>query len=88
MGNIYKIKPGEVGIRFGAMSPPIKDQLGEQGWWLPDDVSEAIQKDADAITRLAVRGLLGSNAKMRAHEKLVKNVCDLIAEHRPIPAGD
>lgn len=56
-------------IVFGALSPTIADQLGVSGppW-------RAFQADANAITRLKVRGVLSEREAHAARTRLVKRI--------------
>lgn len=68
-------KSGEpnVQIEFGAMAPPIGEQLAAiDGFeWEPERFA-CYQKLADAVTLLAVQGLLTFPAKDAARRKLAK----------------
>ncbi len=52
-------------VRFGAMAP----SLIEQGF---DDMDGHLQKDIDAITRLAIRGAITNAMAVRAEKWVVK----------------
>ena len=54
-----------ISIAFGALCRPLYVQLGVPAALVKDD-----QADADAIARLAVRGLLSEAEKDRAHRRL------------------
>ena len=63
-------------ISFGAMVAPIAEQLSVQGYVARDKTHLAAwQKDADAITRLAVRGLLAPTYSRSARTRLLKMIC-------------
>lgn len=55
-------------IRFGAMCPPLAEQIGE----IPN--IEQYQADADAITRLYLRGVIPNSAKENAHKRLFRQI--------------
>ena len=57
-------------IELGMLSK----QLKEQGW---DDDNGHFQRDADALSRLAVRNLISQSVSNKARDKL----CDRIAKH-------
>jgi hypothetical protein len=64
-------------IVFGAMAPPILDQLRAQG--IRASILSSVdalqfQKDADAVVRLAVRGILPENAKRAAHRRILRRM--------------
>lgn len=76
MGNILSLV-------FGAMAAPLTDQLNEQGFG-PDDISSKdvlmYQKDADSITRLAVRGLIPEGVVRSARQRLLTRISKHIKE--------
>lgn len=61
-------------IVFGAVCDPIDKQLREQGH--PLKTASVFQKDADALTRLAVRGLLTDAQVRQARKKLLRRIVD------------
>lgn len=61
---------------FGALAPKIHEQIG----W-PEDQAKHLQADADAITRLAVRGYLNEKEIAKARRALVR----LIDDNRKYP---
>ena len=61
-------------IRFGAMAPKLKVQLYQIENRLSDEQIEHYQKDADAITRLRIRGLLNHSETAKAEKRLVKKL--------------
>lgn len=58
-------------IRLGVITPPLKTQL--QGI-LPAVELDMYDKDADAISRLAVRGLITAAAATRARQRLIRSI--------------
>lgn len=68
------MKDQKIGIRFGAMAPSIKEQIKEQGFKIDPTDCAHLQKDAEAITRLRIRGLLTDSACKSAHDKLFKKI--------------
>lgn len=63
-----------LGIRFGALCPKIKYQITEQGYTFDKDHIEHFQKDADALDRLRIRGLISHSEAEKATKKLVKKI--------------
>lgn len=61
-----------ISLHFGALAPTLKEQLKEHV--IDDTDLKHFQRDADAITRLAVRGLITDSTKMRAHKVLMRNI--------------
>jgi hypothetical protein len=68
-------------IRFGALCPPICEQIEAQGLvareWLE---IKAIQADADAVARLLVRGLISNLQARVARKRIVEAVTRAIKE--------
>lgn len=70
-----------VTIRFGAMAPPIRAQLEEQHiMGIPHSLITSFQHDADALTRLAVRGMLPDRAVTAARKRLIQRIRKQIME--------
>ena len=63
----------ELKIAMGAMSDSLTDQFKSQGFEPPKDIDH-FQKDADAITRLKIRGLLTDSQSDSARKKLMKEL--------------
>lgn len=63
-----------LGLRFGALCPSLLEQLHEAG--VGADPTEILswQKDADAICRLLVKGMLTSAAAHRARKLLLARI--------------
>jgi hypothetical protein len=70
-------------MNFGAMAPSIAEQLTEQKLLCNTDI-EHWQRDADAITRLAVRGMLPLAQARAARQRLLRE----IARHVKPNVGD
>ena len=69
-----------VSITFGPMAKPITEQLTLQGITsFAKPTFDKIQKDADAITRLVVRGVLTSSAASAARKRLIKKIVKELA---------
>lgn len=64
------------GIHFGALAEPIAVQLKNQQLAIPNCGNELkhIQADADAVTRLAVRGYVPDGMKRVLHKKLMRRI--------------
>lgn len=62
----------KLSIQFGAMAPLLESQLGHQGMRLVGSKLMHIQKDADALARLAVRGVLSDGETRNARRRLLK----------------
>ena len=61
-------------ISFGALSPPIGEQLRDQGFKL--DLTplsrELLQQDNDQVTRLFIRGILTESETSKARKRIFK----------------
>ncbi len=64
------------GLSFGALAPPLIEQVPE----LAALDALKFQQDADAITRLAVRGLLTEAEVHRARQRLVTRIAKEVAK--------
>ncbi len=70
-------KATTLGLHFGALVHSIAKQLSDQGVRMDIETQAKAtmwQKDADAITRLAVRQLLPEAAARGARKKLLKKI--------------
>jgi hypothetical protein len=63
-----------VELSLGALSPRLEEQLRKQGKWVEAAKLDHYQRDADAISRLRVRGLLPDRAAYAARSKLINNL--------------
>lgn len=59
-------------VEFGALSPPLKEQLADAGLE-PKEVA-CLQSDLDAITRLAVRGYIQEGVKVHCHREVLRRI--------------
>ena len=62
----------KISIQFGALYPPLKQQLG-----LQDVIClgvEEYQKDIEAITRLRIRNLLSDSMTDKTRRKLLNDI--------------
>lgn len=80
-------EPG--GIQFGALAPRLAEQVGIRAYTLQKRISilKHQQRDADAITRLAVRGLLPDAQVHAARKRLMKNLQRIFASFQPKPGA-
>ncbi len=62
-----------LGITFGALSPRIKEQLPAAVKIKLMDLIH-IQKDADAIARLSIRGILSDSETRNARRRVMKEI--------------
>ena len=63
---------GKDRIRFGALAEPLKVQLAI--FHFPDDLVEHFQADANAVTRLLIRGFCGEAAARDMRKRLVNKI--------------
>jgi hypothetical protein len=63
-----------IGIRMGAISTPLKQQLQEQGFSLPDKSLQVFQDQADRISYLNIGGILTDDETRKARERLFKKI--------------
>jgi len=65
-------------LYFGALAKPLTRQLHDQGLKYDAERLEQFQKDADAITRLAIRNYLPDSVKRNIHKKLLRFITAVI----------
>jgi hypothetical protein len=68
-------------LSFGALSPPLSEQLAGLG--LKVLTIRHFQRDADAITRLLVRGLMSESHGHLARGRLARRISEAIREPAP-----
>jgi hypothetical protein len=61
-------------LSFGLTSRPLRQQLSELGVKLDALLVRQMQKDADAIGRLAVRSLLSDSEVSKAYRRLLNSI--------------
>ena len=67
-------------LRFGAMSPNIKEQLTQQGLKFKVGDANHFQRDSEAIVRLKIRGLLNDSTAKKAQDKLFAKITAHVAK--------
>ena len=73
-------------IEFGAFAPPLREQLIAAGYTTKDvkaskDLTHC-QFDADAVSRLSVRGIITQSSADSARKKIVKKIGSLIEKQK------
>jgi hypothetical protein len=69
-------KPKSFILQFGALCPPLEEQLRTQGLTL-DLVPMSrhhLQRDIDEVTRLAIRGVITESERNRARKRLMQTI--------------
>jgi hypothetical protein len=62
-------------IDFGAMSASVSEQIKKQGFTWEDEVQgKAADKDAEAIVRLNLRGIITDSSARSARNRLFKKI--------------
>lgn len=71
----------EFQLRIGALSPPITDQLDEQG--IPYDAEEAARWEqwAAAIVGMSIHGIVTSSERQRINKRLCKRIEAQLEQH-------
>jgi hypothetical protein len=78
-----------VSIFFGALCDPIAVQLERQHVAVADKKRLAqLQRDADAVTRLVVNGIIPEMTARRARQKIFKKVCAIATPKNTRPARE
>lgn len=76
----------KIGVRIGALAPPLAEQMKEQGVVLvPGEQFMALQEDVDALNRLYVRGILPETPATQTRRKLMKTILAFVKTHGVIP---
>lgn len=71
----------KLGITFGALAPKVAGQLKKQKLTAaPLDIERA-QANADAVTRLLIRGVLSDSEARKARQRILKR---LLANVKPM----
>lgn len=65
-------------LSLGALAEPLTAQLRTQGCFLESGDADHLQADADAITRLVIRGYMTEAASRRARRRLVERVAERV----------
>lgn len=76
------------GLHFGALAPPLAEQLA--GFDLDAEKVDLWQQDADAITRLGVRGVITDGEAKSAYQRLgrqIEHEINLALATLPIEGG-
>jgi len=61
-------------LHFGALVPSLTEQLTKAGVAVESKSLNQLQRDADAVVRLTVRGLLTDSEINRVRRKLMKKI--------------
>lgn len=64
----------QIAITFGAMAPKIREQIKSAGLTADMVGITHCQSDADALTRLAIRGIIPESAVSAGRKKLLKHI--------------
>lgn len=64
----------KVSLQFGAMVARISEQLDDLGLTANSHLMAHWQRDAEAITRLSVRGMLSEAETSKARRRLLKEI--------------
>ena len=72
--------PLVVELRFGGLVPPLWMQLKKQGFKLDRETLDQLQRDADAITRLKIRGILPASAARSAEKKILQHIIRILSK--------
>lgn len=61
-------------LYFGALAPSFANQIKEAGFVADAAGIELCQRDAEAIDRLRIRGLLSDSVSSQCRKKLMKHI--------------
>ena len=71
----------ELQLRIGALSPPITDQLDEQGVLYDAEEAEWWEKWAFAIVNMAIHGIITDSERQRITQRLFKRIQEKLEQH-------
>jgi hypothetical protein len=66
----------QIEVRFGAMAPPLKEQVPE----LPEKDAARLEQAAFSVTYLSVHGFLTDTEKAKARKRIMKAIVDAATE--------
>ena len=66
-------------LHFGALTDPVSKQLSEQ-FKTPIDLPQ-FDKDADALVRVYVRGIISDSENKKARQRLMKKITAYLTAH-------
>lgn len=70
-------------LEFGALSNSIIEQLYDQNLSLKKGQDAVyLQRDADAITRCLVNGLISQSVGQQARKRLLKRICKIVEQKK------
>ena len=67
-------KPGHLSLTFGAMAPPIHEQLAEQGFEASEKDLEKYQNMAHALAMVRIHGLVPESTARAGEKRLLKKI--------------
>lgn len=74
-------------LTFGALAPPLKRQVGARGLVFPRRMGSLLQREADAISLLHVRGRLTDGEARACRRRLVKEITNQVRSMKVRPAA-
>lgn len=69
-----------IGISFGVLNPPIKDQLRKQGFFISCKDSAKCEKMRNAITMLRIFGIATTSEAGKMYKRLLKVITECAKE--------
>lgn len=66
-------------IAMGAMSPPLKDQIEQQGGAIEEKDSERLQRHCDAVTGLYIASYIPASVAEKARQKIMKDIAKAVS---------
>jgi len=81
MTTTTKKKPRALRLELGLTAQSLSSQLRKQGWrWDMPEEGKMLQKDADAIYRLQIRGVLFLSVAEKAYREIINRVRKAVVE--------
>lgn len=73
----------KVGISFGALAPPLIEQLHEQGLTMDAKDASALSNDIDAVNRLYLRNVITETEAKQARRRIMKKITAKVSSDQP-----
>ncbi|WP_339119161.1 hypothetical protein [Halomonas sp. BMC6] len=72
-------------IAMGALSPPLKEQVKDQGGVIDDKDAERLQRHCDAVTGLYIASYIPASVAEKARRKIMKDIAKVVSKEQDSP---
>ncbi|SNY95533.1 hypothetical protein [Halomonas sp. hl-4] len=66
-------------IAMGALSPPLKEQIEQQGGVINEKELERLQRHCDAVTGLYIASYIPAGVAEKARQKIMKDIAKAVS---------